>query len=154
MLFVHEQQASQKWCLSSSHWTACAGYKKNIYENTSSVESGQMLKHDKLNICDFQQQLYFHKLLAGSLHLFVFHYYIFGYCDVQTISAVESYRHLIWHLSTFVMLAVYQQVALMSSSYLIHIHIRRFRKDIEIIVRNKCVFNFRLIYTHLELLWL
>ena len=140
MLFVHEQQASQKWCLSKSHSTACAEYKKNIYENTSSVDSAQMLKHDILNICNFQQQLYFRKLLAASLHLLTFQYYIFGYCDVQTTSAVESYRHLIWHLSTFVMLAVHEQVALTSSSYLIHIHCRRFLKDIEIFVRKKMCF--------------
>ena len=32
-LLVHEQQASQKWCLSSRHLTACGDYKIDIYEN-------------------------------------------------------------------------------------------------------------------------
>ena len=36
-LLVHEQQAPQNWCLSSSHSTACGDYKRKIYENTSSV---------------------------------------------------------------------------------------------------------------------
>ena len=35
--FVHEQQASQKLCLSGCHSTPYRDYKRNIYENTSSV---------------------------------------------------------------------------------------------------------------------
>ena len=37
VLLVHEQEAPQKLCLSSSHFTACGDYKRNIYKNTSSV---------------------------------------------------------------------------------------------------------------------
>ena len=32
-LLIHEQQASQKWCLSSRHSTACGDYERTIYEN-------------------------------------------------------------------------------------------------------------------------
>ena len=45
--------------------------------------------------------LYVHEHFAISLHLFVFYYYICGYCDVQITSFVVSYRHLTCHLSTF-----------------------------------------------------
>ena len=36
-LLAHEQQQPQKWCLSSRYSTACGDYKRNIYENKSSV---------------------------------------------------------------------------------------------------------------------
>ena len=36
-IYIHEQQAPLKRCLSSRHSTACGDYKRNIYENTSSV---------------------------------------------------------------------------------------------------------------------
>lgn len=39
-------------------------------------------------------------LLILLLHLFVSHYYIRGYYEVQTTSAVDSLRHLICHLWT------------------------------------------------------
>ena len=48
------------------------------------------------------QLLYVHEELDISLHLHVFHYYyICYYYNVETTSAVEGYRHLICHLSTF-----------------------------------------------------
>ena len=32
-LLIHEQQASQKWCLSSHHSTACGDFERIIHEN-------------------------------------------------------------------------------------------------------------------------
>ena len=36
-LLFYEQQTPQQWCPSSHHSIACDDYKRNIYENTSSV---------------------------------------------------------------------------------------------------------------------
>ena len=42
VLLIHEQQASQKWCLSSHHSTACGDYKRNIYMRTQAVSAKRL----------------------------------------------------------------------------------------------------------------
>ena len=50
-LLVRERQASQKWCLSSRHLTACGDYNRNICENTSSVYIAS--KYWKMTVFNF-----------------------------------------------------------------------------------------------------